>query len=37
MADARIKEAQAWIEEVTQQPFSGSFSEHLKSGVVLCK
>jgi len=29
-------QVQTWIENVTGQPFSGSFAEHLKNGVVLC-
>mmetsp|Transcript_22499 Transcript_22499/g.89073 ORF Transcript_22499/g.89073 Transcript_22499/m.89073 type:complete len:247 (+) Transcript_22499:30-770(+) len=36
MADQRIAEAQAWVESMLGEPFTGDFGEHLKSGVVLC-
>jgi hypothetical protein len=38
MAEADlIKEATQFVETTLGQPFSGSFGEHLKDGVVLCE
>jgi hypothetical protein len=30
------RDIQSWIENVTKTPFSGSFADHLRNGVVLC-
>eukprot|EP01094_Clydonella_sp_ATCC50884_P029017 TRINITY_DN891_c0_g6_i1.p1 TRINITY_DN891_c0_g6~~TRINITY_DN891_c0_g6_i1.p1 ORF type:complete len:243 (-),score=88.62 TRINITY_DN891_c0_g6_i1:190-918(-) len=37
MAEARMKEAQEWMESVLGSPFPGDFHESLKSGVLLCE